>query len=292
MTQTKKNGTRKRAAGNGSRSDSDGAPASNHELSVPLRDLQHHLHRYGLRYFADGGYYDDWTSSRLKSANARRYGTLMARCHADPTRENLDEVTNFSVQDNVFPLLHSQQTGTIGAAGEYISKQLAGRMNILDVGCDAGYLTTWYAHLDPQRTVLGIDSSKQAIALARRFADKFGITNVDFRNQDVTKNDLGGPYDAIVESFVLNGDFWDLPAIFQALRSALATGGVFIFVERLRNQERVDQFVESLGKGGFQTFLDHGFVAATDCGERERFFSGVASPLAVSQVGGQLLMPG
>ena len=158
-----------------------------------------------------------------------------------------------------------------GEAGEYISKQLAGRMNILDVGCDAGYLTTWYAHLDPQGTVLGIDSSKQAITLARRFADKFGITNVDFRNQDVTKNDLGGPYDAIVELFVLNGDL-DLPAIFQALRSALTTGGVFIFVERLRNQECVDQFVESLSKGGFQTFLDHGYVAATDCGERERLF--------------------
>ena len=58
MTKSKKIGTAR--AGKGNRRNSES------------RDLQQHLHRYGLRHFADENYYREWTSSRLKFADARR----------------------------------------------------------------------------------------------------------------------------------------------------------------------------------------------------------------------------
>jgi 2-polyprenyl-3-methyl-5-hydroxy-6-metoxy-1,4-benzoquinol methylase len=51
---------------------------------------------------------------------------------------------------------------------------------ILDIGCDNGILTAYYALLFPQATVVGVDRCRQAIACATELKDRFELTNLSF----------------------------------------------------------------------------------------------------------------
>ena len=53
---------------------------------------------------------------------------------------------------------------------------------ILEVGCEAGYMTGFLARTFPESKIVSIDRSKAAIDMAKSRANKLGIENVEFRN--------------------------------------------------------------------------------------------------------------
>ncbi len=56
---------------------------------------------------------------------------------------------------------------------------------ILDVGCDIGLTTCFYAVLYPQATIVGMDCSRKAIECAQELAARLHLTNVEFIEADV-----------------------------------------------------------------------------------------------------------
>jgi len=62
---------------------------------------------------------------------------------------------------------------------------------ILDVGCDIGITTCFYATLYPQATITGIDSCREAIKCAQKLAAKLHLTNVEFIEADVLRLPAG-----------------------------------------------------------------------------------------------------
>jgi SAM-dependent methyltransferase len=58
---------------------------------------------------------------------------------------------------------------------------------ILDVGCDNGIVTCFYALLFPQSEVIGIDIQKNAIRCSTELAEKLNLTNVTFLKLDLTE---------------------------------------------------------------------------------------------------------
>lgn len=56
---------------------------------------------------------------------------------------------------------------------------------ILDVGCDNGIVTCFYAQLFPQSEVIGIDIQKNAIDCSTELAGKLNLTNVTFLKLDL-----------------------------------------------------------------------------------------------------------
>ena len=116
-----------------------------------------------------------------------------------------------------------------GAVGDRISEhlfQLAGvapGMRVLDLGCGAGDVSLLAARLvGPSGTVVGIDASADALALAERRAQHLGLENVHFVQRDVRQLTAASlpvtSFDALVGRLIL----MYLPDPAAALRRCLS----------------------------------------------------------------------
>jgi SAM-dependent methyltransferase len=104
-------------------------------------------------------------------------------------------------------------------------------MRVLDVGCGAGDVSFLAAGMvGPTGTVVGVDRSPAAVALATRRAIDAGLTNVHFLTADVADLTLDEPVDALVGRLVLMY-FADPAVMLRRLAGFLKPGGVVAFHE-------------------------------------------------------------
>ena len=68
--------------------------------------------------------------------------------------------------------------------------------NILDIGCESGYMTAFLAMYFPEARITSIDRSENAVNIAKERLNRFGITNVQFKITDV--KDLDEQYDTVI----------------------------------------------------------------------------------------------
>jgi 2-polyprenyl-3-methyl-5-hydroxy-6-metoxy-1,4-benzoquinol methylase len=108
---------------------------------------------------------------------------------------------------------------------------LAPGMHVLDVGCGAGDVTFLAASLvGPYGSVVGIDRSMEAVALATQRATAAGLTNVRFEVRDVNNPGLARRFDAVVGRLVLM--YFPNPAdVLRRLTRLVVPGGIVAFHE-------------------------------------------------------------
>ncbi len=58
---------------------------------------------------------------------------------------------------------------------------------ILEIGCDCGFVTTFLAKIFPEKTITAIDRCAEGIAVAKKNAEKIGVTNIEFIHGDVNE---------------------------------------------------------------------------------------------------------
>lgn len=104
-------------------------------------------------------------------------------------------------------------------------------VRILDAGCGTGVGTEYLAHLNPAATVVGIDLSAGALAVATERCQKSGAANVEFHHLSLFDvEQLPGEFDLINCVGVLHHTPNPILGI-QALAKKLAPGGLFhVFV--------------------------------------------------------------
>jgi SAM-dependent methyltransferase len=104
-------------------------------------------------------------------------------------------------------------------------------MRVLDLGCGAGDVSFVAASLvGPDGSVVGVDSSPDALARARLRAAQRGLTQVQFVEGDINDPAPGGPFDAMVERLAL----WLVPDPAEVLRrqaTVLRPGGLVVPIE-------------------------------------------------------------
>jgi ubiquinone/menaquinone biosynthesis C-methylase UbiE len=88
-------------------------------------------------------------------------------------------------------VLRSHSWRTADNSAQYLLKHLTPDMHILDVGCGPGTITADLALLVPQGKVVGLETGPEILEKAKDFADKRGITNIQFSVGDVCN--LGYP---------------------------------------------------------------------------------------------------
>ena len=99
-------------------------------------------------------------------------------------------------------------------------------LDVLIAGCGTGIFTTEFARKAPGARFLAIDLSLASLSYAKRMAQGFGLTNVEFAQADITRlGTLGRTFDFIDLSGVLHhiADPW---AAWQVLVSLLRPGGI------------------------------------------------------------------
>ena len=67
---------------------------------------------------------------------------------------------------------------------------------VLDIGCGFGLFSLYYAAVEPERFVRGLDRNGRRIAMARRAAARLGIENVAYEQGDAREFKSSGEYAA------------------------------------------------------------------------------------------------
>jgi ubiquinone/menaquinone biosynthesis C-methylase UbiE len=206
-------------------------------------DLETHLQRYGIEYMRS---FESWDQIKDRLGN-----DLSERIRqADELRDTEVEFYDFIASDlNLAGLFHSERADRIRQSGCWIDRQCQGRLKICDVGCNSGYLTTWYALADERRRVLGVDRCQRSIALAQSQAEALGVGNVRFVQADVLEEIPGGPFDAVVESQALH-ESHDWPKALRKIRSVLRDDGIFVSVAVLETARDARRFADALQGAG------------------------------------------
>ncbi len=108
---------------------------------------------------------------------------------------------------------------------------LAPGMRVLDLGCGPGDVVFLAARLvGPEGTVIGVDTSPEAIELARQRAAAAGLTNVHFLTQDFTELVVDEPVDALIGRLVL-AYLADPALVLRRLTTLVKPGGLVAFQE-------------------------------------------------------------
>jgi SAM-dependent methyltransferase len=104
-------------------------------------------------------------------------------------------------------------------------------MRVLDIGCGAGDVSFLAATLvGRDGSVVGVDRSSEAVALAKRRAAEVGLSNVSFVTQELQDLQTEARFDAIVGRLVLMY-FPEPAALLRQLLRWVVPGGIVAFHE-------------------------------------------------------------
>jgi SAM-dependent methyltransferase len=108
---------------------------------------------------------------------------------------------------------------------------IAPGMRVLDLGTGAGDVALQVAELvGPTGSVVGIDRSDQALALAAHRVEQRGLTNVSFVRDDLHTVSIGGEFDAVVGRLVLL--YLPRPdVVLRRFAGLVRTGGIVAVME-------------------------------------------------------------
>lgn len=239
-----------------------------------MRSLEEHLALYGIRHFSGEDYWE-WASRCLDETSAKRVDELRRVATRRGSRKRPRDLLafyDFVADPNIAPVVHSMKADAIRVSGEAVMERLAGRTNILDLGCGIGYLSTGYGQLDQGRRVAGVDFSEASIAEAARMAAKQRIQNVRFLVLDICEAqagtfDQGGKqekFDAIVDTQTIQMTP-NLPKTFANVKPWLEPGGLLISVPALETARHARAFIRCLMCAGFK-LKSFDFVESVDGG--------------------------
>ncbi len=116
----------------------------------------------------------------------------------------------------------------------------------LDIGCGNGYITRWAAKQAPLGHALGIDISKEMIALCHNASPQ--IANVSYQHGDFLEIELQQDRFNVVFSMEVFYYLDDLDAALQRVKQLLCPGAPFVCV--------VDYYEENIGSHGWPADLD------------------------------------
>jgi SAM-dependent methyltransferase len=170
-----------------------------------LQSLHSHLAWWGLKRFTSDEAYFQWQRETLSPAEI---AALLREVEQKRRGSSADEVSFYDATagSNILPVLHSQQYDYYLAIGPRVTDRIGKArsiQSILDVGCGAGILTTFYAKEHPDRRFVGIDRSSTSIARATEQAKVLGLTNVQFECLDLEHMPPAGPFDLVLATHVL-----------------------------------------------------------------------------------------
>jgi len=167
-----------------------------------LQSLHSHLAGWGLRQFTSDEAYFQWQRETLSPADI---AALHRQVEQKRGGSSADEVSFYdaTAHPNILPVLSSQRYDYYLAIGSRVADRLGESRSILDVGCGVGILTTFYARLYPDKTLVGIDRSPASLARAQEQAKALGLTNVRFECLDLDHTAPTRSYDLILATHAL-----------------------------------------------------------------------------------------
>lgn len=127
--------------------------------------------------------------------------------------------------------------------------------SLVDVGCGDGRFLAEVRQRWPDRTVLGIDSSETAVALARRI-----IPDVPLMTRDILHSPLDQRFDvATLLDVIEHVAPESLPAFLQAVSRCLRPGGYLVLTAPHRNEPHIAKHYQHFDSANLRQMLSGAF---------------------------------
>ena len=217
--------------------------------------LRKHLTNFGFKFFNNFDQYEFWKENYFEKSNISFDTKKKYLRFLEKTRRNKsysldnDFYDLIAKQKNLMLITHSMKSNEILNSGLSVINELKENSNILDIGCNAGYLTSFYAQIFPNSNFIGFDKSRNSILQASR------IFNFEQRNNLILSYDHN-----ILKKYRFNFvtdtqclctlNKKELFAILELLKSSLHSNVKIISISNLRNEENADIFLKLFLKKG------------------------------------------
>ena len=228
--------------------------------------LKKHLINFGFKFFNNYDQYNIWKENYFKKNNI---SNDIKRKYLSFLEKNLTKIS-YKLGDDFYDLIakkkelmlitHSLKSNEILNNGLSVINELRENSNILDIGCNSGYLTSFYAKKFPNSNFIGFDKSKNSILQAFNIFDIKEYNNLILSYNHNVLNKYRFNFITDTQCFcTLNKK--DLFAILELLKKSLHSNIKIISISNLSNEKNADIYLKLfLKKGLFMQSISPLFV--------------------------------
>jgi len=217
--------------------------------------LKKHLINFGFKFFNNFYQYDFWKENYFKKSNIsnntkKKYLSFLEKNLKNRRYSLGEDFYDFiAKQKKLMLITHSMKSNEILKSGLSVINELKENSNILDIGCNSGYLTSFYAKIFPNSNFIGLDKSKNSILQA------YEILNPEKYNNLVLSYDYNilnkCRFNLITDTqcfSTLNKK--ELFATLEVLKKSFHSDVKIISISNLRNESKADIFIKLFLKKG------------------------------------------
>ena len=217
--------------------------------------LKKHLINFGLKFFNNFDQYDFWKESYLKKENIsndtkKKYLKFLEKNLINRSYSLGDDFYDLIAKKKKLMLItHSMKSNEILNCGLSIINEIKENSNILDIGCNSGYLTSFYAKILPNSNIIGLDKSKNSI-----------LQGLKLSNSEQYKNlFLSYEYDILKKfsfNFITDTQCFctlkknELLTVLELLKKSMHSNIRIISISNLRNEKDAVFFLKLFSKKG------------------------------------------
>ena len=131
-------------------------------------------------------------------------------------------------------------------------------MQVLEIGCGSGVMSTWIAQqIGPNGHLIAIDNNTEQLKAAQKYADRLGLSNIDFHEWDVNCIEaIGQSFDLIYCRFVLHHLIKPRSAL-ESFYNLLRSGGIVACEEGIVNNGFSYPYNQAFGNERFNIIDYH-----------------------------------
>ena len=214
--------------------------------------FEKHLNQYGIFKFDNFEELEEYAYSKWDSPTEKEIELLNNRPNpSDSFLDYLNFYNNIASSEVLRSTILSEKYGAYEKCAETIISVLNKPKKILDIGCNIGYLTTWYARNFTKSVVHGIDNSLKSIKYANKMANILNVENVHFYTCDF--NSMKFPnhsFDVIIDTQSIYYASNPKKA-FSSIKDLITNNGVFITIPAIGDLEGIQQYLNNIQQAGF-----------------------------------------
>lgn len=183
-----------------------------------------------------------------------KYITTFEKHSADPENERITKLFfDIAASHNLFiKILHSIKSVNIAQSCMGVIDEITDNSNILDLGCNVGYLSSFYAKYFPNSLITGIDVNKKSILKAKEINQN--IKNLEFfNNYEDIKNKK---FDFIIDTQCLSTlhDENIIKETIKKVRNLTKDKGKLISISNIVSAEHYDELISLFNKNNFYIY--------------------------------------
>ncbi len=217
--------------------------------------LKKHLINFGLKFFNNFDQYDLFIEEYFKKSNIskdkkKKYLRLLEKNLINSSYSLSDDFYDLiAKQKKLMLITHSMKSNDILNCGLSVINELKENSNILDIGCNSGYLVSFYSKMFPNSNFIGFDKSKNSILQAFKIFDFEQYNNLVLSYDYSILNKYR--FNFIIDTQCLcTLNKKELFSILDLLKKSLHSNVKIISISNLKNEKNADIFLKLFFKKG------------------------------------------